>query len=81
MLRLHFVYTGIGEANSVDHAALEFSYAWGSRSMPALDTDSLGDESSQSIEIDDTRKLPTVRSGASGKQHRILKFDSRGGDC
>jgi hypothetical protein len=49
--------------------------------MPALDTDGLGDESSQSVEIHNARQLPTVGSRASGKQHRILKFDSRGGDC
>jgi hypothetical protein len=49
--------------------------------MPALDTNSFGDESSQSVEVDNARQLSTVGSGASGKQHRILKFDSRGGDC
>jgi hypothetical protein len=49
--------------------------------MPSLDTNCLGDESSQRVEIDDARQLSTVSSGASGKQHRILKFDSRGGDC
>jgi hypothetical protein len=49
--------------------------------MPSLDTNSLGDESSQRVEIDDARQLSTVGSRASGKQHRILKFDSRGGDC
>jgi hypothetical protein len=49
--------------------------------MPALDTNGLGDESSQSVEIDNPRQLATVGSRPSGKQHRILKFDSRGGDC
>jgi hypothetical protein len=49
--------------------------------MPPLDTDRLGDEPSESVEIHDARQLSTVGSRASGKQHRILKFDSRGGDC
>jgi hypothetical protein len=49
--------------------------------MTALDTHRLGDESAKRIEIDDARQLTTVGSRASGKQHRILKFDSRGGDC
>jgi hypothetical protein len=49
--------------------------------MPPLDAHGLGDQSSQRVEIDNARQLPTVGSRASGKQHRILKFDSRGGDC
>jgi len=49
--------------------------------MPALHTYCLRDESSQRVEIHDTGEFPTVGGRASGKQHRILKFDSRGGDC
>jgi hypothetical protein len=48
--------------------------------MTSLDTHRLGDESSERVEIDDARELTTVGSRASGKQHRILKFDSRDGD-
>jgi hypothetical protein len=81
MLSLYFLNAGIRQPDSVDHAALEFSDAWGARSVTTLDTHRLGDESSERVEIHNARQLTTVGSRASGKQHRILKFDSRGGDC
>jgi hypothetical protein len=49
--------------------------------VSAFDTHRLGDESPERVEIDHARQLAAVGSGASGKQYRILKFDSRGGDC
>jgi hypothetical protein len=75
-----FLNTRIGKAYGVDHAALELSHARRPRTVPPLDAHRFRNESPESVEIDNPRDLTTVGGSASGKQHRILKLDSRDGD-
>ena len=81
MLGFDLLDTWIGEPDRVDHSAIELGDAWRARAKPALDAHRLRHQTAKRVEIDDVGKLPPISGCASSKQHRILKLDSRGGDC
>jgi len=80
VLCLDLLDARIGEAHGVDHPAIELSDARRPRPVSPLDANRLRDEPPESVEIDHPRELATVGGRASGKQHRILKFDTRDSD-
>jgi hypothetical protein len=81
MLGAYFVDAWICQTDCVDHPAFKLRHSRRTSTVTALNAHGLGDEASERVEPDDPRELATICRGSGGKQHWILKFDSRGGDC